>query len=68
MLPNSDTVLLWLWTSPDSHFNLTAGRIAAKLKSLLVVEDAEMSNMELLALLKLFTTGPICQTADIVIS
>jgi len=54
-------------TSPDSHFKSTAGRIPARLKCLSVVEDAESSVKGLLALVQTFATGPICQTAGMVI-
>jgi len=54
-------------TSPDSHFKSTAARIPARLKCLFVVEDAESSIKELLALVQTFATGPIRQTAGMVI-
>ena len=65
--PRNDTVLLWMGTSPDSHFKSTAGRIPARLKCLFVVEDAESSVKGLLALVQTFATGPIRQTAGMVI-
>ena len=54
-------------TSLDSHFKSTAGRIPTRLKCLLVIEDAESSVKGLLALVQTFATGPICQTAGMVI-
>jgi hypothetical protein len=63
----NDTVLLWMGTSPDSHFKLTAGCIPARLKCLFVVEDAEWSVKRLLALVQTFATGPIRQTGGMVI-
>jgi len=65
--PTNDTVLLWMGTSPDSHFKSTAGCIAARLKCLFVVENAESSVKVLLALVQTFATGPIRQTAGIMI-
>jgi len=65
--PRNDTVLLWMGMSPDSHFKSTAGRISTRLKCLFVVEDAESSIKELLALVQTFATGPIRQTAGMVI-
>jgi len=65
--PGNDTVLLWMGTSPDSHFKSTAGLIPAWLKSLFGVEDAESSVEGLLALVQTFATGPIRQTAGMVI-
>jgi len=47
--PRNDTVLLWMATSPDSHFKSTAGCIPARLKCLFVVKDAESSVKGLLA-------------------
>jgi hypothetical protein len=60
-------VLLWIGTTPDSHFKSAAARIAAWLKLLFVVKDAESSITGLLALVQMFATGPICQTAGMVI-
>jgi len=54
-------------TSPDCHFNSTAGHIRTLLKCLFVVTDAESSVNVLRALVQMFATGPICQTAGIVI-
>jgi len=45
----------------------TAGRIPTRLKCLFVVEDAESSIRGLLALILTFATGPIRQTAGMVI-
>ena len=61
------TVLLWMGTSPDSHFRSTAGTIPARWKCLLVVEDSESSINGLLALVQMFETGWIRQTAGMVI-
>jgi len=63
----NDKALLWMGTSLDSNFMATAGRIPARLKFLFVVEDAESSVKGLLALVQTFATGPIRQTAGIVI-
>ena len=63
----NDTVLLWMGMSQDSHFMLTAWRIPAWLKCLFVVEEAESSIRGLLALVQTFATGPIRQTAGMMI-
>jgi len=65
--PRNDTVLLWMGTSPDSHLESTAGWIPAQLKCVFVIEDAELSVKVLLALVQTFATGPIHQTAGVVI-
>ena len=65
--PRNDTVLLGMETSLDSHFKATAGHIATQFKCLFVIEDAESSVKGLLALVQTFVTGPICQTAGMVI-
>jgi len=65
--PRNDTVLLWMGTSPDSHFKLIAGLIPTRLNSLFVVEDAESSANGLLAFVQTFATVPIRQTAGMVI-
>jgi len=65
--PRNDTVLLRMGTSPDSHFKSTAGGISGWLKCLFVVEDAELRVTGLLALLQTFATGPVHQTAGMVI-
>jgi hypothetical protein len=57
--PRNDTLVLWMGTSPDSHFKSTAGPIPVRLKCFRVVEDAESSVIELLALFQTFATGPI---------
>jgi len=54
-------------TSAESHFKSTAGRISAQLKCLFVVEDAESSVKGLLVLVQTFATGPIRQTAGMVL-
>jgi len=63
MPPRTDTVLLWIGTSPDSHFKSTAARILAQLKCLFVVKDAESSVKGLLTLVQTFGTKPRGQTA-----
>jgi len=65
--PKNDTVLLWMGTSLNSHFKSTVGCIPALLKCLFVIEDAELSVKGLLALVQMFATGLIRQTACIVI-
>jgi len=65
--PRNDTVLLWMGTSPDSHFKLTTGGIPTRLKWLFVVEDAEPSITGLLRLVRTFATGPIRRAAGMVI-
>jgi len=65
--PRNDTVHLRIGRSPDSHFQSTAGLIPARLKCHFVVEDAESSVEELVALVQTFATGPIRQTAGMVI-
>jgi hypothetical protein len=65
--PRNNPVLLWMGTSPDNHFKLTAGCIPARLKCLFVIEDSESSIKGLLALVQMFATGPIHQTAGMVI-
>ena len=65
--PTNNTVCLWMGTSPDRHFQSTAGRIAAQLKSDFVVQNADGSITGLLALVQTFATGPIRQTAGMVI-
>jgi len=53
-------------TSPVNRCKSTAGRIPARLKCLYIVEDAESSVKGLLALFQNFATGPIRQTAGMV--
>jgi len=65
--PRNDTVLLWMGTSPDSHFKSNAGGIPAQLKCLFIVKDAELSVNGLLSLVQTFATGPVRQTACMVI-
>jgi len=65
--PRNDTVLHWMGTSLDCHFKLTAGRIPAQLKSCFVVQDAELGVQGLVALAQTFATGPIRQTAGMLI-
>jgi len=65
--PRHDTVLLCMGTSPDTHFKSTARHIPAHLKCLFIIEDAESSVEGLLALVQTFATGPIHQTAGMVI-
>jgi len=65
--PRNDTVLLWIGMSQDSHLISTAGGIPARLKWPFVVEDVESRVKVLLALVQPVATGPIRQTASIVI-
>jgi hypothetical protein len=65
--PRNDTVLLWMGTSPDSHIKSSVGCIPAWLMCLFVVEDAKSSVKWLLPLVQTFATGPIRQTAGVVI-
>jgi len=65
--PRNDTVLLWMGTRLDSHLKLTAECIPSRLKCLFIVKD-DLSNINrLLALVRTFATGPILQTAGMVI-
>jgi hypothetical protein len=57
--PRNDTLVLWMGTSPDNHFKWTAGPIPVRLKCFRIVEDAESSVIELLALFQTYATGPI---------
>jgi hypothetical protein len=54
-------------TRPDSHIKSTAGRIRARLKCLFVVHGAESNVNGLLVFVQTFATGPIRQTAGMVI-
>ena len=54
-------------TSPDSRFKLTAGYIPVWLKCLFVVQDTVLCVKGLLALVQMFATGLIRQTAGMVI-
>jgi len=65
--PRCDTVLLRMGTSSHSHYKSTAGGNPARLKCLFVVKDAESSVEGLVALVQTFATGPIRQTAGMVI-
>jgi len=65
--PRNDTVLLWIGMCLDSHFKSTADCIPAWLSSHFVVEDAESSVKGLLAFVMMFATGPIGETAGMVI-
>ena len=65
--PRHDTVLLWVGISLDRHFKLTAGCIPGELNCLVVVEDIELRIKGLLALVQMFATGSIRQTASMVI-
>jgi len=64
--PRNDTELLWMETSLDSHFKLTAGYIAAPLQCLFIIKDAKSNIEELHALVQTFATGLICHTTSIV--
>ena len=63
----NDTVLLWMGTSPDTHFMPTAGHIPAWLNCLFIFGDAESFVKGLLAFIQTFATGPTGQTAGMVI-
>jgi hypothetical protein len=65
--PRNDSVLLRMGTSPDRHYKSTAGCIPPQLNCFFVVEDAESSIQWRLGLVQTFATGPICQTAGMVI-
>jgi len=65
--PRHDTVLLGMGTSLESHLMSTAGCIPASWKCLSIVEDAESSVKGLRALVQTFETGPIRQTARMVL-
>jgi len=64
--PGNDTVLLWMGTSLDSHFELTAGLSTSRLMCLFVVNDGESSVRGLLAVVLTFASGLIRQTAGVV--
>ena len=64
--PRTDTVLPRTGTSSDSHFISTAGCIATQLKSLYIIEDAELSVKGLHAQVQTIVTGVICQTGVMV--
>jgi hypothetical protein len=57
-LPRNDTVLPSMGTSPDAHCKSSGGYIAAWLKCLFGVEDAESGVNGCLALVDTFETGP----------
>jgi len=63
----NDIVLLWMERSPDSNFKSTAGCIPTWLKCLFIIENAEFSVKGLLALVQMFGTEPIYQSAGMVI-
>jgi len=65
--PKNDTLLLWMGTSPDSHFASTAGHIPSWLNGCFVIKDAESSVTALFTLVQMFVTWPIPQTACMVI-
>jgi hypothetical protein len=54
-------------TNLDSYFRLTAECIPAWLNCSFIIEDAESSAKQLLPLVQMFATVPICQTAGMVI-
>jgi hypothetical protein len=66
--PGNNTVLLWMGTSPDSHFKSTAGYIPTWSKCHFVAKDAESSVKWLVALLQMCATGLTRQTAGMVIA
>jgi len=63
----NDKMLLWMGTSPDSHCELTAGRISSRLKFLFVIEHAKSYVKCLEALVQTFAIGPLRQTTGMVI-
>jgi hypothetical protein len=65
--PRNDKVNLWMWTCPDSHFMSTAGCVHTWLNCLFVIKHAEWSNNGLHALVQTLSTGPIPQTAGMLI-
>jgi len=54
-------------TSLDHHFRWSTASVPAQLKCLFVVDNAELNVKRFLALIKIFTTGPIHQTAGMII-
>jgi hypothetical protein len=62
-----DTELLWMGMSMKCHFKSTAECIPALLKCHFIVRDAESSIEGLLALVQMFASRPICETACMVI-
>jgi len=65
--PRNDTVHFWMVMSADSHSKSTAECIPAQLNCLFVIEDAQSSVKQLVALVRTFATGLIPQTAGMVI-
>jgi len=55
--PRNDTVLLWMGTSPDSQWKLTAGGIPSRLKCLFVIVDAVSHFERLHGFVEIFVTG-----------
>lgn len=66
-LTRIETVHLQIGTSLDSLCNASAEYSSVRFRSLLVAEDAELSLIGLIAMVRLFATGPIHQTAGMVI-
>ena len=65
--PRNDTVLLRMGRSPDSNYKTTTVCNPPWLKCLFVAVDARSSVNRLPALVQTIATGPICQTAGMVI-
>jgi len=61
------TVLLWMGTSPESHFQSTPGHISARFNRYFILESAEVIIQWLLDVVETFATGPTSQNAGIVI-
>ena len=66
-LQRNHTVLLGMGPSPDSHFKSTAECIPTHLKCHFMVEDTESSVKGLRPLFWTFPTGPMYQTAGMLI-
>jgi hypothetical protein len=65
--PRHDTVLLSMGMSLDTQPESPAGRVPAESKYLSVARNSPSSLKRLLALVQMFTTVPIYQTAGMVI-
>lgn len=65
-LPRNYIVLPWMGTSWNSYFKSTSTCIPAQLKCLFIVVDTELTVKVLLFSVETFATGPIYQTAGMV--
>ena len=66
MLPRNESVCLWMGNSPKSHSVLNAGCSPSRLKCVSVMNDPVLCTKGLPALVQLFPTWPIHQTAGMV--